>query len=188
MNVILAQYNKLIEWWRLAGGIDAAGRLLPFYIDLEKYGMTTLANSAVFIGIESPPDVAGAAANSLLVFVIQLGGVRKTIKFKLTDIDQNNPAVPTQDGNHLLVSYGKGLARCFFYEIYGLAATKNLLREVSCLQRKLPNKSKLRGGTVSGTVSEILMEGGVKAPPKVKKETIIKEKNSLDERHIRMTE
>ena len=190
VNSVLA---KLLEWWLIAGGIGTDGRPKPFAINLVERGITTIANSYVFIGIETTPvDAERNAENTLLVFVIQLGETRKIIKFKLREDGQNNPVVPTPDGTNLLVSYGKNLARCFFYEIYGSQVTSQSLRKVSCLQKKSVQKKipmntnslkklKFKGHSVGKTV----MKGGVpkkgvpKKGPNILNENLIVNESEL---------
>ena len=110
-------FERLIQWWgENVAPPTALEGIYPFRINLVDQGITSIDNSYLIVSIENINNrIPPSADNSLLVFVIQLGDIPKTIKFKLNR--DNGCPEEENSGNYLLVG-GKKLAKCFFEEIY----------------------------------------------------------------------
>ena len=137
-------FGRLLEWWRVNVSLpgEEAG-IYPFYINLVEQGITSIPGSYLFVAIQkithSGPDVS---SNFFLVFVIKLGTIQKTIKFKL---NRDNGCPEEEDSGNYLLLGGKNLAKCFFKEIYNPGAiTLKGLDKIPCLQMKYNNNHLLR--------------------------------------------
>ena len=157
-------YDRLLEWWRVnvapPEGVEplvnvAERTVYPFCINLLEQGITSIPGSYLFVAIQKiNPDGPDVSSNFFLVFVIKLGTIQKTIKFRL-ERDNGCPEGEVS-GDYLLLG-GKNLAKCFFEEfeeIYAPTITLNDLNKIPCLKKKSkPNTVKGRG-----------QRGGVKQP------------------------
>jgi hypothetical protein len=154
-------FNKLIAWWQanVSRPGEAAGIYPhPFYINLVEQGITSIPDSYLFVAIQKINHGPDVSSNFFLVFVIKLGTIQKTIKFRL-DRDNSCPE-ETDNGDYLIIG-GKNLAKCFFKEIYTIinnSTTVDSLKEVRCLYKK--SRSSEKHVKEKGTPQE----GGVKQP------------------------
>ena len=126
-------FGRLLEWWRVnvEPSVNVAERTVyPFYINLVEQGITSIPGSYLFVTIQKiNPSESNVSSNLFLVFVIKLGTIQKTIKFRLER--DNGFAEREVSGNYLLLG-GKNLAKCFFEEIYNPGAiTLNDLNKIS---------------------------------------------------------